>query len=89
MTTRRRPEGPVILLWFILPVTLMSLGTSKLYHYLYPFLPPLALAGGVLPAAILAAVPTPVAQWTQGAMQRLVGAAPWMPKVTQPFCKKT
>lgn len=54
-TVRRRwPEGLVILLWSALPVALMSFGTSKLYHYLYPFLPPLALAGGYVPALLLA-----------------------------------
>lgn len=42
----RRPEGMVILLWLAIPVALISLGTSKLYHYLYPFLPPLALSAG-------------------------------------------
>jgi len=39
-------EGAVILWWLVLPVTLLSLGTSKLYHYAYPYLPPLALAAG-------------------------------------------
>jgi 4-amino-4-deoxy-L-arabinose transferase-like glycosyltransferase len=48
-TVRRRwPEGIVLLLWFGLPLTLISFGTSKLYHYAYPFLPPVALAGGYL-----------------------------------------
>jgi len=40
------PDGTMILLWFGLPFAVMSLGTSKLYHYAYPFLPPLALAAG-------------------------------------------
>jgi hypothetical protein len=40
------PDGAMVLLWFALPVGAISLGTSKLYHYLYPFLPPLALAAG-------------------------------------------
>lgn len=39
-------DGFVVLLWFALPVTLISAGTSKLYHYVFPFLPPLALCGG-------------------------------------------
>jgi 4-amino-4-deoxy-L-arabinose transferase-like glycosyltransferase len=39
-------EGFVILAWLLLPLTLMSIVTSKLHHYAYPFLPPLALAGG-------------------------------------------
>ena len=37
-----------MLLWFVLPLALISFGTSKLYHYAYPFLPPLALAVGYL-----------------------------------------
>src|SRR5262249_18828410 len=35
----RWKEGAVILLWFFLPLTLISFGTSKLIHYAYPFLP--------------------------------------------------
>jgi dolichyl-phosphate-mannose-protein mannosyltransferase len=54
-TIRRRwAEGGVILLWFWVPLCLMSLGTSKLYHYTYPFLPPLALAGGYFVSFLLA-----------------------------------
>ena len=48
-TIRRRwAEGLVILMWFVVPVTIMSFGTSKLPHYLFPFLPPVALAGGYI-----------------------------------------
>ena len=48
-TVRRKwAEGFVILLWFVVPVTIISFGTSKLYHYAYPFLPPVALAGGYI-----------------------------------------
>jgi 4-amino-4-deoxy-L-arabinose transferase-like glycosyltransferase len=43
---RRRAGELVVLLWLLLPVCLISLGTSKLYHYVYPYLPPLALAAG-------------------------------------------
>jgi hypothetical protein len=43
-------EGTLALYWFWLPLILMSIGTSKLRHYTYPFLPPLALAGGYLAA---------------------------------------
>jgi 4-amino-4-deoxy-L-arabinose transferase-like glycosyltransferase len=59
-TARRRwPEGLVILLWCSVPLLLISIGTSKLYHYVYPFLPPLALAAGYAAglASMLAAVP--------------------------------
>jgi 4-amino-4-deoxy-L-arabinose transferase-like glycosyltransferase len=59
-TIRRRwAEGTVVLLWFALPTFLISLGTSKLYHYAYPFLPPLAIAGGYLVALVLALAPVP------------------------------
>lgn len=39
-------EGIVLLVWLLLPLTLISFGSSKLYHYAYPFLPPLGLAAG-------------------------------------------
>jgi hypothetical protein len=57
-TIRRRWfEGFLILAWLFLPITLMSTGTSKLYHYAYPFLPPLALAGGYLMATVYMLAP--------------------------------
>src|SRR5205085_3945780 len=59
-TVRRRwPEGAIVLLWAIVPVAIISFGSSKLYHYVFPFLPPLALAGGYLAglAAMLAPAP--------------------------------
>ena len=43
----------MIVLWFLLPIVFMSLGTSKLYHYAYPFLPPVAIAGGYAVARLL------------------------------------
>jgi 4-amino-4-deoxy-L-arabinose transferase-like glycosyltransferase len=43
---RRLREGVVLLLWLVIPLALISLGSSKLYHYAYPFLPPVALAAG-------------------------------------------
>jgi 4-amino-4-deoxy-L-arabinose transferase-like glycosyltransferase len=59
-TVRRRwVEGLLVLLWFALPVFLISLGTSKLYHYAYPFLPPLALAAGYLAALVVMLAPVP------------------------------
>lgn len=38
----------LILFWFFIPVGLISASTSKIYHYVYPFLPALALCGGYL-----------------------------------------
>lgn len=46
----------LLLLWAIVPLALMSIGTSKLPHYAYPFLPPFALAGGYLVATLVALV---------------------------------
>jgi hypothetical protein len=41
---RRWPEGAAVCLWATVPLALMSIGSSKLYHYAYPFIPPFALA---------------------------------------------
>jgi 4-amino-4-deoxy-L-arabinose transferase-like glycosyltransferase len=43
----------LLLLWFALPVFTISVSTSKLYHYMYPFLPALAVGAGLVPVAIL------------------------------------
>ena len=37
-------DAAVLLVWALLPLALISTGTSKLLHYAYPFLPPLTLA---------------------------------------------
>ena len=53
-TLRRRWDvGALLLLWFTLPLAAISSGTSKVYHYIYPFLPPLAIAAGMVPAVLL------------------------------------
>ena len=44
--TGRPPLARMIVLWWALPFVLISMGTSKIFHYAYPFLPPLALAAG-------------------------------------------
>jgi 4-amino-4-deoxy-L-arabinose transferase-like glycosyltransferase len=38
--------GTLVLYWFWLPFVLMSFGSSKLWHYTYPFLAPVCLAAG-------------------------------------------
>ncbi|MGE5359197.1 MAG: ArnT family glycosyltransferase [Bacteroidales bacterium] len=63
---RRWPEGALVLLWFALPVAIISTGTSKLYHYAYPFIPPLALCAGYGAAQILAALRTIATDWLRG-----------------------
>jgi Dolichyl-phosphate-mannose-protein mannosyltransferase len=37
----------LVLVWWILPYVALSAGTSKLFHYAYPFFPPIALAAGL------------------------------------------
>ena len=66
---RRWPEGLVVILWLALPVAVMSVGTSKLFYYLYPFLPPLALAAGYGAAFALLLAPAPFGRVTT-AIQR-------------------
>ncbi len=41
------PEGRLILLWATLPLLLMSCFSAKLSHYVYPYLIPFVLMGGV------------------------------------------
>lgn len=50
----RRPRGEeaLILTWFALPMFLISSSPSKIYHYAYPFLPPVAVAAGLVPALL-------------------------------------
>ena len=40
----------LVLVWGVLPVIAISLGTSKLLHYAYPFWPAIALAAGLVVA---------------------------------------
>lgn len=57
-TVRRRSfDGTVVLLWGTLPLALISLGSSKLYHYAYPFLPPLTIAAGYVAALVMMLAP--------------------------------
>jgi 4-amino-4-deoxy-L-arabinose transferase-like glycosyltransferase len=54
-----RPDGwlaRLLWLWWIVPFALMSLGTAKVFHYAYPFLPPLAIGAGLLAAWIVDAI---------------------------------
>jgi 4-amino-4-deoxy-L-arabinose transferase-like glycosyltransferase len=61
-TIRKRwLDGVVVLSWLFMPVVLISMGTSKIYHYSYPFLPPLALAAGYLPGLVLMLGPARIA----------------------------
>lgn len=68
------PDGAMVLLWFALPLGVISLGTSKLYHYAYPFLPPLALAAGFAAAEAWRMVMLLLAR-LDGWVDRLLGDA--------------
>ena len=48
----RSTAAVVVILWFGLPIGVISTTTSKLFHYSYPFLPPVAVAGGIATAWI-------------------------------------
>jgi 4-amino-4-deoxy-L-arabinose transferase-like glycosyltransferase len=57
-TIRRRWfDGAVVLLWATIPMAIISSGTSKLYHYAFPYLPPIALAAGYLVALVVMLAP--------------------------------
>jgi 4-amino-4-deoxy-L-arabinose transferase-like glycosyltransferase len=73
---RRWLEGTVAVLWFALPMLLISFGTSKLYHYAYPFLPPLALAAGYLAALTLMLAPVPLGRLLQALSDGVGARAP-------------
>jgi len=54
---RRWFEGTIVVLWGTVPLLVISAGSSKLYHYAYPFLPPLTIAAGYLVALIVMLAP--------------------------------
>jgi 4-amino-4-deoxy-L-arabinose transferase-like glycosyltransferase len=81
---RRSAELAVIFLWATLPLALISLGTSKLYHYAYPFLPPLALAAGYLIALFVMLAPVPLRNGLQWIEDRLARASSLRAMVTRP-----
>jgi 4-amino-4-deoxy-L-arabinose transferase-like glycosyltransferase len=67
-TIRRRSfDGVVVLLWATVPLALISLGSSKLYHYAYPFLPPLTIAAGYVVALCVMLAPAPVCKLLEAA----------------------
>lgn len=72
---RRWPEGWIVVLWAVLPLALISAGTSKIYHYVYPFLPAFGLAVGYLVALPLLLAKAPLGRllaWLQARLPRAV-----------------
>jgi 4-amino-4-deoxy-L-arabinose transferase-like glycosyltransferase len=72
----RRLEELLVIAWFVVPLGLISIGTSKLHHYAYPFLPALALAAGYGPGWLAVASRDPVDAF----MQRYVPTRGWGPR---------
>jgi hypothetical protein len=57
---RRWLEGAIVIGWALLTLVPISFGSSKLYHYAYPFLPPIALGAGYLAALVMMLVPVQI-----------------------------
>jgi 4-amino-4-deoxy-L-arabinose transferase-like glycosyltransferase len=54
---RGRPMlARLVLCWAVVPYMLLSVGTSKLFHYAYPFLPAIAVAAGFVCALLWQAI---------------------------------
>jgi 4-amino-4-deoxy-L-arabinose transferase-like glycosyltransferase len=68
----------LLLVWWIVPFTLISLGTSKLFHYGYPFLPPIALGIGWAAASVVAAVDTPRGRTVAAGLLRARVSSAWL-----------
>ena len=69
----------LILIWGVLPIAAISLSTSKLLHYAYPFWPMLGLAAGYLVADVVGAIDGPRGVAAAASLRRLVPrrAASW------------
>ena len=74
---KRRGEDVLLLLWFAVPVFLISLSPSKLYHYAYPFLPPLAIAAGLAPALLWRALQPRVVRASDGLQAWVFARGGW------------
>lgn len=60
----------LLVLWWLLPTAVISLGSSKLLHYAYPFIPALAIGAGVVPVMLAARL----VSW----IDHRVGVVPWL-----------
>ena len=76
-TIRRRWfDGMVVLLWAVVPMIAISAGTSKLYHYAYPYLPPVALAAGYVVSLVVLLAPAPLRRAAGYVEDRFASALP-------------
>jgi hypothetical protein len=70
----------VVLVWAALPLVLISFGTSKLYHYAFPFLPPLTLAASYVATIALVVARAPARKVLWAAESRI---ARWWPALAR------
>ncbi len=83
LVRERRLEELLVIAWFVVPLGLMSIGTSKLHHYAYPFLPALALAAGYGPAWLALASRDPVDVVMTRIERRFIEPRNWGARVRQ------
>jgi hypothetical protein len=71
----RKPwlEGALVVFWFSLPLSLISMGTSKLIHYAYPYVPALALAAGYFGATVYSSLVRAIVGPRPAWIERLLG----------------
>jgi hypothetical protein len=79
LVRRRSLEALLLALW-ILPLVLISFGSSKLYHYAYPFLPPFALSAGWFVALLIALATPRLRRLFAIAEERLDHRLAWFPR---------
>ncbi len=70
----------LILIWGVLPIAAISISTSKLLHYAYPFWPMLGLAAGYLVADVVGAMDGPRGAAAAASFRRFV------PRRTAAWC---
>jgi 4-amino-4-deoxy-L-arabinose transferase-like glycosyltransferase len=70
-------EGALVLGWLVLPLAVMSAGTSKIYHYVYPFVVPAAIGGGFLAALAVQHTPVTLSRILHLLHRRLIRRPDW------------
>jgi hypothetical protein len=69
----------LVFVWWILPYALISAGSSKLFHYAYPFVPPLALGVGLAATVWFDLWNAGIARWSLRASRLpTIAARPWL-----------
>ena len=66
----------VVLLWGVVPMVLISIGTSKLLHYAYPFWPPIGIGAGMAFTWMLGKLDEPLGAWCRRVFSRGWAARP-------------